>query len=171
MTQYKHDFLARYPLEARKDQEYSCARSKLYPGADGGFPGPQYFEDGYDAAAAHAEFDDIKEPAKLVRRSYETKFTSSREFVNSLEEEQAGYYRTATRGITPKDHADLKPLARNYADSEYNHANAREQLYGRSPMMYGTADSQREHYGYIADHYGHADYAEEQYTEHSRYSM
>ncbi|KAL8809974.1 MAG: hypothetical protein Q9200_002959 [Gallowayella weberi] len=113
----------------------------------------------------------MKEPTKLIRRSYNTEFALSKEYVNRLEEEQAGYYRRATKGVTPRDHADLKPLARDYADTEYRHANAREQLYAQSPLMYGTADSKREHHEYISDHYGYADKAEGQYAQHSKFAM
>ncbi|KAL8681434.1 MAG: hypothetical protein Q9186_002439 [Xanthomendoza sp. 1 TL-2023] len=171
MTHYRQDFVDRYPPEQREEKEYHRARRELYPGVGGGYPGPQYFEDGYDAPAAHAEIDKLKEPGRLIRRSYDDKLRSSRGYVDHLGAEQTAYYRTATRGITPKDHADLKPLARGYAESEYTHANAREQIYGRSPMMYGSAKLQREHYDHVGDHYDHADYAEMQYAEHSRYAM
>ncbi|KAL8815840.1 MAG: hypothetical protein Q9223_005073, partial [Gallowayella weberi] len=154
-----------------QNEAYSRARRDKYPDAGGQFPGPQNFDDGYDAAAAHTEIENMKEPTKLIRRSYNTEFALSKEYVSRLEEEQAGYYRRATKGVTPRDHADLKPLARDYADTEYRHANAREQLYAQSPLMYGTADSKREHHEYISDHYGYADKAEGQYAQHSKFAM
>ncbi|KAL9019961.1 MAG: hypothetical protein Q9180_008664 [Flavoplaca navasiana] len=166
MSHYRDDFLTKYPPDELEDNEeiYREARRARYPGVRGGFPGPQHFPDGYNAAAKWDEIDDMKEPARQVRVAYENRLRSSQGYVDRLEPEQSSYYRAATRGITPHDHRELQPMARNYADSEYRHASAREDIYGRGPMMYGTADSQRVHHGYVAEHYEHADYAEDQYA-------
>ncbi|KAL8994323.1 MAG: hypothetical protein Q9169_005671 [Polycauliona sp. 2 TL-2023] len=173
MSHYRSDFENRFPPRQlpRGEAGYRQARDAYYPGVEGGFPGPQYFDDGYDAVAAYNEMDAMKEPGDVARHAYGRKLGASEAYVGRMEAEEARYYRGATRGVTPQDHRDLAPLARGYADSELRHASARESIYGRGPMMYGTAHGQREHHQHIADHYGKADYAEDQFGHHSRFAM
>ncbi|KAL8645167.1 MAG: hypothetical protein Q9226_007423 [Calogaya cf. arnoldii] len=163
MSRYQADFLQRYPAEELPQNAgaYYRARRARYPNASGGFLGPDYV-DGYDAVAAHDEIDLMKEPGKQNRKAYENRLRPAERFMNRLDDEQRGYYDVATGGLTPRDHYDLQPLARSYADSEIRHASAREDIYGRSPMMYGSVYGKEQHHGYIEDHYGHADYAEDQ---------
>ncbi|KAL8668384.1 MAG: hypothetical protein Q9168_006982 [Polycauliona sp. 1 TL-2023] len=173
MSSYQQDFLGRYPQRGLPDREkpYRQARDDRYPGVGGGFPGPQYFDDGYDAAAAHDGIDHMKAPGKHARDAYGRRLNRAENFVRGMEAEEARYYHAASGDITARDHHDLAPLARGYADSEFRHASARESIYSRGPMMYGTAHGQREHHQYISEHYGEADYAENQYGRHSRYAM
>ncbi|KAL8643792.1 MAG: hypothetical protein Q9226_008116 [Calogaya cf. arnoldii] len=124
MTRYYGDFLDRYPEDEFEDDEavYRRARRDHYGNIGGGFPGSQHFDDAYNAEEAWQRVDRMKNPAQATRNAYERRLGSANRFVDGLAAEEAAYYRNAMGSSTPRDHRDLQPLARDYADSEYRHA-------------------------------------------------
>ncbi|KAL8694496.1 MAG: hypothetical protein Q9224_003560 [Gallowayella concinna] len=148
---------------------YRVARNNQYPGVGTGFPGPQYFNDGYSAAQGHDEYSKVTVVTDGNRDAYYSQRIPKERFMNGLPQIEKKYYKDNTAGLTPEDHRELKPLARQWADTEFDQSQLREQVYGHGPMMYGGRDSQTVHHGYIGNHYSNADIAEAFYADHDLY--
>ncbi|CAL8575090.1 hypothetical protein XPA_001033 [Xanthoria parietina] len=149
--------------------QYRLDRNRRYPGVSHLLPGTQYFDDGYDASQGYEEYSKAREANTESRQAYHQRRREHRDSLNDLDHMQRNYYREHTGGATPVAHAELKPLARTWADDEAYHATAREAVYGHAPQMYGTRQGQTEHHRYIGDHYNNADHAENQYNQHAMY--
>ncbi|KAI4261108.1 MAG: hypothetical protein L6R42_003689 [Xanthoria sp. 1 TBL-2021] len=148
---------------------YRRERNDNYPGVGPGFPAPHHFRDNYSAVQGHAAYTAACVKNEASRFEYAQRRDMHRDELQALDAQQRQYYTRNTGGYFPTAHRELKPLARELADDETDHARAREAVYSRAPTMYGTRQGQTAHERYIRDHYREADTAEMDYNIHSRF--
>lgn len=115
---YVEAFDARVPPPRLDDASYHDQRQKLYPGIHGGFPRPQQLG-GYSAENGHAAYKTAQDQATAARNAYRGTERQSYGYVQQLPDDERAYYSQVTEGYVPSDHAALRTLARNHADTEY----------------------------------------------------
>ncbi|KAI4218161.1 MAG: hypothetical protein L6R36_009099 [Xanthoria steineri] len=98
--------------------QYRLDRNRRYPGVSHLLPGTQYFDDGYNAAEGYEKYSRAREANTESRQAYQQRRGEHRDSLNDLDYMQRNYYREYTGGATPVAHAELKPLARTWADDE-----------------------------------------------------
>ncbi|KAL9602318.1 MAG: hypothetical protein Q9219_001884 [cf. Caloplaca sp. 3 TL-2023] len=167
MPNREAQFRGRISRPTLDETPYQQQRSSRYPGVGNGFP-PPHMTGGYSASAQWNVIKQTQEEADASRRAYFTSEGQSRAYVARQSAEEQRYLEHTAQSITPRDHNNLRTLARGYADAEITHARAREGPFVHVPLAYGTAASQQEHYDHVAEHYRQSDDAEVRYATHSR---
>lgn len=115
------DFHKRHQRTEQGNGAYRAERAALYPDPAGfddmNFPGPGYLG-GYVAQDGRNQYKTDQEASRDARNAYYGKKHRAKNYVSRLDEVESQYYELATGGMTPTDHSQLKPLARDWADKE-----------------------------------------------------
>ncbi|KAL8868825.1 MAG: hypothetical protein Q9198_008052 [Flavoplaca austrocitrina] len=98
-------------------EEYRIARNHRYPGVSLLLPEPRHLN-GWSAAEHHGIYSEARKENDASRDAYETRNSQHKGYVGRLDARQQAYYQNNTGGITPRAHAEMKPLAHTWADDE-----------------------------------------------------
>ncbi|KAL8911322.1 MAG: hypothetical protein Q9171_003487 [Xanthocarpia ochracea] len=153
----------------RDPDQYIVDRKLKYPKVGPGFPRPHHLN-GYDADQRYTVYKQACNDNYEPRNKYHTtRAQHDRDIEQMKDDKEHDYYKYHTGGVTPLAHAELKPLARKWADAETRHAELREEVYARAPMMYGTREGQDNHLGYIDSRWQGVVRAEDNYDDHAKF--
>ncbi len=103
---------------ARNSDKYIVDRKLKYPKVGPGFPRPHHLG-GYNADQRHTVYKQACKDKDGPRDEYhKTRAQHDREIEQMKDDYERDYYKHHTGGVTPVAHAELKPLARGWANAE-----------------------------------------------------